>query len=606
MADGIDLAVGLDPFPMDAVTQTFAILGKKGSGKTYAAMKFAEQLLDNDAQTVILDPLGNWYGLRLTSSGKGSAYDIPIFGGEHGDLPLKENSGELIADLIVDHGISAILDISGFSKNKRKLFVADFCERLYHRKKRKKSPLHLIIEEAHLFAPQMDKAGTERMRGAIQDIVRLGRNFGMGTTLIDQRPQSVCKEVLNQAECLITMQLVGPHERKAIKDWVYHSGEDGAKMVDILPSLKVGECFIWSPSWLGVMKRTRIKKKRSYDSTGTPTVGDFEVVQAKPLTDSDLSKIKAQMADLVEEQASNDPAALKRKIRELEKSNAGSDQSARVAQLESQLAEALASAVDSQKDRIADAHRESARFVLDLVIQAKSKIDSISGGLLGSIRDRYTEEIGLVFAVKDDPIPATKFTTPKNPLGLRTETRSDPMRPKDADSSKPTCTDQTLGRAEKKMLEAIAWYSGMGINMPTIAQVAAMAGYSPKSGHVSNTLGKLVKMEYIERSNGSVGLLTAAREIVAIPRGVEGNLRDLHYSLLHLDCLSGASRNMLGFIIQSTNGAGQEVSIEDIANGVGLSPKSGHVSNSIGKLVKITVIERSKGNIRTTDTLYPK
>ena len=37
---------------------------------------------DNEAQTVILDPVGNWYGLRLDATGKKAMWDIPVFGGE--------------------------------------------------------------------------------------------------------------------------------------------------------------------------------------------------------------------------------------------------------------------------------------------------------------------------------------------------------------------------------------------------------------------------------------------------------------------------------------------------------------------------------------------
>jgi len=88
--------------PLNAVTETFAFLGRRGSGKTYAASRFAEELLDHEAQTIILDPVGNWYGLRLDATGKKAMWDIPVFGGEYGDVPLTKSSGELIARLVVE------------------------------------------------------------------------------------------------------------------------------------------------------------------------------------------------------------------------------------------------------------------------------------------------------------------------------------------------------------------------------------------------------------------------------------------------------------------------------------------------------------------------
>lgn len=51
------------------------------------------------------------------------------------------------------------------------------------------------------------------MLGAVEDIVRLGRNYGSGCMLLSQRPQSVNKEVLNQVECLFVGQINEAHAR---------------------------------------------------------------------------------------------------------------------------------------------------------------------------------------------------------------------------------------------------------------------------------------------------------------------------------------------------------------------------------------------------------
>ena len=72
--------------PSNAVTQTFACIGRKGAGKTYLASMLAEQMLDIGAQVVILDPVGNWWGLRVAADGKSKGKDIFIAGGERGDV----------------------------------------------------------------------------------------------------------------------------------------------------------------------------------------------------------------------------------------------------------------------------------------------------------------------------------------------------------------------------------------------------------------------------------------------------------------------------------------------------------------------------------------
>ena len=97
--------------PLDAITQKFAFLGRSGAGKTYGAGKFVEELLDAGAQVVVLDPVGNWYGLRLAADGKSPGIAIPIFGGDRGDIPLLHTGGALVADLVVEKGISASMNV---------------------------------------------------------------------------------------------------------------------------------------------------------------------------------------------------------------------------------------------------------------------------------------------------------------------------------------------------------------------------------------------------------------------------------------------------------------------------------------------------------------
>ena len=65
---GIPFAKGLT-LPADVVTETIGIFGRKGSGKTHTAGVVAEGLIDLGAQELILDPIGNWYGLRLGPDG---------------------------------------------------------------------------------------------------------------------------------------------------------------------------------------------------------------------------------------------------------------------------------------------------------------------------------------------------------------------------------------------------------------------------------------------------------------------------------------------------------------------------------------------------------
>lgn len=301
--------------PIDACTQTFAFIARKGAGKTYAAGKLVELLLDADAQVVILDTVGNWYGLRLAADGKGKGFDVPVFGGLRGDLPLEATAGHLVADVVVDTGRSIILDVSQFSLGERKRFATAFGEQLWKRKKAEThpSPLMLVIEESQLIIPQFSGRGGDdaRMIGIYEEIIRLGRNYGIGCTMISQRPQSVNKEVLNQTECLFVLQVNGSQERKALKEWITHQGMD-VHLVDELPALPIGTAYVWSPQWLKILKKVKIGEKITFDSTSTPKVGD-KTVRRDPAP-MDMADIRQKMAATIERAKENDPKALKAEL----------------------------------------------------------------------------------------------------------------------------------------------------------------------------------------------------------------------------------------------------------------------------------------------------
>lgn len=303
--------------PRDAVTQTFAFMARRGAGKTYSATKLCEEMLSAGSQVIALDPVGVWWGLRLLADGSTpSGYQIPVCGGLHADLPMDPAAGARLADLVVDRGISMILDVSMLRKADRVRFAAEFGERLFARKKERRSPLHLFIEEAQVFAPQRVGPDEARMAGAVEDLIRLGRNFGIGGSLISQRPQSVNKEVLNQTECLIALQLSGAHERKAIEEWIVYQGLS-KDIVNELPSLERGTAWVWSPSWLRLAEKVQIAPKRTYDASATPELG-ADLTEPSELAPLDLGELREWLAEAQAQAEADDPKALRKRIRELE------------------------------------------------------------------------------------------------------------------------------------------------------------------------------------------------------------------------------------------------------------------------------------------------
>ena len=92
----IKLAKDLD-LPVEAVTETFAILAMKGKGKTYTGTKLFEEMFAVGGQCVALDPVGNWRFLRSDAAGDGDGLAVPVIGGPHRDLPILTNHWRLDA-----------------------------------------------------------------------------------------------------------------------------------------------------------------------------------------------------------------------------------------------------------------------------------------------------------------------------------------------------------------------------------------------------------------------------------------------------------------------------------------------------------------------------
>jgi hypothetical protein len=307
-------------FPGELVTRALAAIAQRGAGKSYLAMLLTEKMHAAGAQIAVLDPTGVWFGLRAAADGKSPGLPIILMGGAHGDTPLESTAGEVVARFVAESGRSVILDMSDFSIAEMKRFATAFAESLFQMKARQKSPLHLMIDEADTFAPQRSDAGTARMLGAFDKLVRQGRSRGLGMTLISQRPAVLNKNVLSQVDLLLCGRVTGRQDHKALEEWtaLFGTKEESKQFLDGVPQLETGEFWIWSPSWLRTFRKIKVGKRWTFDSSKTPDVAD-EHTAVPQLAPVDLAALTAEIAGSVERAKENDPRALREKVAKLEK-----------------------------------------------------------------------------------------------------------------------------------------------------------------------------------------------------------------------------------------------------------------------------------------------
>ena len=255
--------LGSVEIPVNAVTKTFAILAKRGAGKTWTAAVMAEEFYKNKLPFVVFDPIDVWWGLRLSFNGKNAGLPIVVFGVQHADILLDRDMGRKIAQAIVKDNISCVISTFGMPKVAQRHLIAEFAEELLNINN---TPRHVFIEESHEFVPQRVFGGLGKTFNAVSNLVVMGRNRGIGVTLINQRAATINKDVLTQIDSLLAFQNVSPQDRKALKEWVEsHSAEgDFEKFMASLPSLPKGEGWLWSPEFLGIFKKIKIRKRETF------------------------------------------------------------------------------------------------------------------------------------------------------------------------------------------------------------------------------------------------------------------------------------------------------------------------------------------------------
>lgn len=555
--------------PLDAVTQKLAFIGRSSSGKTYAATKLAEEMLSANVQLIVLDPVGVWNGLRTLADGISPGFSIPVFGGEHGDIPLLPTSGELIASLVVERGISVVLDVSHMRKNERKQFVTAFGEHLFYLKKKHRSPIHLFMEEAQVFIPQRTIKGEERMLGAMEDICKLGRNYGIGISLISQRPQAVHKDCLNQTEALFAFQINGPQERKAIEGWIVDKGLSKSTVGADLSGLPVGTCFLWSPQWLRILEKIKISHKKTFDASATPTMGKIKTA-VRQLAPVDLDKIKSEMESTLKEIRAKDPAELLKTIADLKK------------QL-TRTAKPTESTDYGPVIKQLEAERIELRTFL---IQFAEPFNSFAADLQHLCNRLPALQKQIKFHLDKKSIPRALSVVATIPPNIKL------LKPVTLHAS--SVADTSLGKCERAILIVLAQRTG---KITARNQIAVLSGYSKKSGSFGNALSRLRTLSYISGSGDQIQITDLGFQNLGsfdpLPSGKE--LHQYWYNNL-----GKCEREILTVLVDNFPKA---FSKQELAESSGYSITSGSFGNALSRLRTLELMS-GRGEMQASETLF--
>lgn len=570
--------------PLDAATETCAILGRRGSGKTHTAVVMAEEMLAAGVQVVVLDPLDVWWGLRVSKDGKAAGIPIYVAGGTHQDIPLPPDAGKVMADVVVDKGLSVVLSLRHLSKADQRRFVGDFGERLYDRKgeDRHRTALHVFIDEADAFVPQRLIPGSERCFGAIDTLVRRGRSSGIAPTLISQRPQVINKDVLSQTEVLVAHQLTGPQDRKALEAWIeaHDTENQRAAFMTSLASLAKGTAWFWSPGMLNIFQKVAVRDRRTFDSSSTPKPG-AATAKPKAFAPVDLAALTSEIQATIEKAKADDPRELRKRIAELQR------------QVDGRIADAMVKAVAEpkviEKPVITDGQfaKIDAQLVrLEKAIERAGSILRAPVSAVGGALSQLTEALK---AVRQSTLP---LPTPRRfvPDMTKTTTYTDgPVTGSVSPAyqrSGPITAGDGMTPAKQRILNGLAFLHGIGVAPADKTQLALIVGVSPTSGGYFNNLGALRSSGLIEYPSGGTVALTEAGMAAASTAGVPSSTAELHDAIRAK--LPPAKWRILEELIATYP---RSVHKDHLAERIGVSSTSGGYFNNLGSLRSLGLID---------------
>ena len=554
--------------------QHVIILGKTRSGKSSVMRLCVEHLLDKDKPVCIIDPKGDWWGLKSSADGKEAGYPVVIFGGEHGDVPLNPRSGAAVAELISTGNRSCIIDLGGWMPGDRTQFWIDFASTFFrtHRGRH-----YLAIDEVHNLCPKgkiMDPNAGKMLHWSNR-LASEGLGKGISMIAASQRPQKVHNDFLTSCETLVAMRVIHAADREALKAWIDGCGdpEAGKQLLNSIAQMKRGEGWVWSPEAEFGPKQIQFPLFSTYDSF-KPQRSEIPA-KLKGWADVDLAEVTKKLEVVVKEAEAKDPGKLQARIRELEKQlretsgKAPSNEGAKQVD-----AKAVARAVEAARREHAASLSKARNRIVSLGRAPVMQFAEIYDGMIASI-DLEFEALKNVSGAEVQRKESSEHSGPSTDRNSRPFERA-ANRPNNIQIQ--SNGDGELTGPEKRILFALGQLASIGKDRPPKNMVAAWSEYSPVGGAFGNPIGALRSKGLIDYPEpGKVMLTDDGREAVG---PCDPPDRDEIIRRIESIC-TGPERKILAVVLENPS---DEIPKDQLAERSGYSPIGGAFGNPVGAL----------------------
>lgn len=570
-------------------SQGNAVLGIRDSGKSYSATYLAEQLYAAGIPFVAFDPSGVWKFLRVPGAGAG--LPVVVAGGKVPDLPLTPHSAPEIVRAAMRANVSVVFDLYDIHMSKADWSrIVEACVRVLLYENGEHGLRHVFIEEAPEFAPQIVTQDKARVYAEVEKLARIGGNALLGYTLVGQRAEQVNKAVLELCDCLFLHRQKGKNSIKSLEKWLELStGGDVKSIIAGLPKLPTGECWVW-PANADHAMHVKMPQKNTFHPDRRQLIANPAAANVKRIDASAfVSELKGSLEKYVEEAKANDPAELKRQIRELQRD----------------LAAAKSKNPDVEQIRAADLRRqleEAKREGIGIGVHSASA--AIAGKLSAVIKagDDMVARLRVIAeeaaAAPSPTIPHRATTVPRQiPRGQPPEpSRLSAAASRALPRAAPTesHSNGSLSAAARKILGVLSQFpEGCRANKLTL-----LTGYK-YSGSFQNALSELRTAGLIEGGNTETMQITDAGlahgPFPELPSG-----RALGEYWLQHPSFGKAARDILRNLLESSDG----MTADELCEATGYS-YSGSFQNALSELRTAGVlVGRNTERMRASEDLF--
>jgi hypothetical protein len=561
--------------PTKVLDQHLVILGKTGSGKSSAL----RHLLEHKKRVCIVDPKGDWWGLKLGANGKDPGLPVIMFGdfkeSKASDVPINPQSGKHVAELIAGGNRPCVIGLRGWHTAHMHQFWIDFASTLFAKNV---GELYFVGDEFHNFAPKgkiLSPQAGESLHWSNR-LLSEGRGLGMVCLFASQRPQKVHNDTLTSAETLVAMRVVHAADREAIKEWIDGNGDPdvGKQVLNTLAGLERGEAWVWSPEIGFGPERVKFPMFETFDSFAPPQLQ--KKISSAGWAEVNLEEVKQKLSTVIEEHKANDPKELRKKIVELQ-------QQLRKAPV---VTKPTIETKIVEKPIVTDKQVRRVETVTDRIeaegkrrIEAAEKLAESGRELLATARD-FAAALGKARA----PLPPM----PRPAMPQRT-TVAVPRRA-EAPAKIPT---EGISARQQRMLDAAATLTTLGVEVSR-ETVSAWLGIHPRGGSVGEELKALAEAGMMSIDRGRITVTEAGMFAAeqcdpseAIQRAKSG--------------LTNRQAQFFELIVAAYPG---ETTREAIAEHFRIHPRGGSLGEDLGRLVKRGLVEGGRGLYRARDFLF--